>query len=258
MCRRQRRHEPGESNEKRCCRNRIPPPVAGRCAVIPITVLICDEVSIIRNGLQTFLEASPGIKVVGVSDSAMSAFRLMRQHQPDVVITGLKYQGMSGVELIRRIVAERDSSEGSGARCIAFSMDWSDDTISQVLRAGVDGVLIGDSKREEVECAVRTVAHGGTALTSKVAGRLVDWFRGRDLRPETGESAAISSLTSREREVLALVGEGMAIDEVAAELSIGVSTIRTHLHRLRNKLEVRDRAQLVSYAYRTGLVKQSA
>ncbi|WP_037655620.1 response regulator [Streptomyces achromogenes] len=223
----------------------------------PITVLICDEFSIIRNGLQTFLEASQGIEVVGVSDSAMSALMLIRQHRPDVVISGLKYRGMSGVELIRRVVAEKDAS-GAGARCIAFSMDWDDDAISEVLRAGVDGVLIGDSKREEVEYAVRTVAAGGTALCSEVAGRLIDWFRSRDLHPGTDESPAISTLTAREREVLSLVGQGMAIEEVAEELSIRVSTIRTHLHRLRNKLCLRDRAQLVSYAYRSGLVKQSA
>nr|BAV57453.1 LuxR family transcriptional regulator [Streptomyces sp. SANK 60404] len=224
----------------------------------PIKVVIVDEMPIIRDGLRTFLEAAQDIDVVEVAGSGMNALMLVRNHRPDVVVTGLQFQGMSGVELIRRIVAQRGGGDAHTPRTVAFSMRWSDEVITEVLHAGADGVLMGDAKREEVVSTVRTVARGGTALAPEVAARLVDWFRGRDLQPVAELRPGFGSLTSREREVLTLVGRGLAIDDMAAELSIGVSTIRTHLHRLRNKLDVKDRAQLVSYAYRVGLVRQSA
>ncbi len=224
---------------------------------VAIKVVICDETPIIRNGLKTFLEAAQDIEVVDVSDSAMSALMLIRTHRPDVVVTGIKFQGMSGIELIRRL-ARFDDDDVPAPRSVVFSMDCADDVITEVLHAGANGVLIGDAKREEVASAVRTVARGGTALASEVAGRLVEWFRGRDLRPAAELRPSIGSLTSRERQVLTLIGRGMSIEEVATELCIGVSTIRTHLHRLRNKLDLKDRAQLVSFAYRAGLMQSPA
>lgn len=215
-------------------------------------VLICDRIPVVRDGLQTLLEAEPDISVVGSTDSGIHAIMLVRTQQPDVVLTGLDLGGISGLEMIHRLVREAPESH---PRIVVFTMTDSDDLVAEVLRANVNGLLAQEASREEIAFAVRAAAQGQTVLASSVTQRLLDWFRTAGVGPEDGLQPMLTGLTPREREVLLLMAQGMSAEEIAIELFIGMTTVRTHLYRLRCKLNMRDRAQLVSFAYRAGLMR---
>jgi DNA-binding NarL/FixJ family response regulator len=217
-----------------------------------IRVLVCDELPIVRDGLSTLLDSEPDVSVVDTSDSGNHAIMLARTHRVDVIVTGLKLRGISAVNLIHKINAEKLNPR---PRFVVFATDDSDDLVSSVFQAGVNGILMPDATWEEVAAAVRAAAAGQTTLAPRIADRLVDWFRRRQPYPEEVFQPAVSTLTPRERQVLLLMADGKSTEEVATELSIGLTTVRTHVYRLRCKLNVKDRAQLVSFAYRAGLMQ---
>ncbi|MEH1167082.1 response regulator transcription factor [Micromonospora sp. CPCC 205539] len=217
-----------------------------------IRVLVCDELPIVRDGLRTLLGSEPDVSVVDTSDSGNHAIMLARTHRVDVIVTGLKLRGISAVELINKINGEKLNPR---PRFVVFASTDSDDLVSSVFQAGVNGILMPDATWEEVAAAVRAAAVGQTTLAPQIADRLVDWFRRRQPSPDEVFQPAVSTLTPRERQVLLLMADGKSTDEVAAELSIGLTTVRTHVYRLRCKLNVKDRAQLVSFAYRAGLMQ---
>ncbi|MFF1627528.1 MULTISPECIES: response regulator [unclassified Streptomyces] len=218
-----------------------------------LKVLVCDQLPIIRDGIHTLLEAESDIEVLDTTDSGLHAMMLVRTLHPDVVLTGLSLSGISGLELVRRIGREKGEH---APRVVVIALDGGDDMVAEALNAGVSGLLTRGATREELRSAVRAAADGHTMLAPEIAQRLVDWFRKHKDRPEPvdGDSA---DLTPRERQVLLLVAEGYSTEAVAEELCIGITTVRTHLHRLRTKLAVKDRSQLVSYAYRAGLVRSA-
>lgn len=215
-----------------------------------LKVLICEELPIIRDGIRTLLETEADIDILDATDSGLHAMVLIRTLRPDVVLTSLSLRGISGLELVRRI--GRETGENVPG-VVVVALDGGDEMVADALNAGVNGLLTRGATREELCSAVRAAAAGHAMLAPEIAQLLVDWFRKRKTRPEPmgGETADI---TPRERQVLLLVAQGYSTEAVATELCIGISTVRTHLHRLRAKLEVRDRSQLVSYAYRAGLV----
>lgn len=215
-----------------------------------LKVLICDERPIMRDGMRTLLEAEDDLEVVEATDSGLHAMMLVRTLHPDVVLTGLSLKGISGLELIRRIGRER--TEGS-PNVVVMTHDSGDEMVADALNVGVNGLLTRGATREELCSAVRTAAAGQAILAPEIAQMLMDWFRNRKMRPEPVDERT-AGITPRERQVLLLVAQGYSTEGIAEELSIGISTVRTHLHRLRTKLAVKDRSQLVSYAYRTGLV----
>ncbi len=214
-------------------------------------VLICDETRLIRDGLRTLLDAEPDIEVVDTTDSGVEAMMTVRAQRPDVVVTGLGLRSLSGVELIRRLRKEDLDPE---PRIVVFTTDESDAMLADVLHAGASGLLTRDASREELATAVRAVAQGQAMLTPRITQVLLGWFREREVQPERLLQPLVKGLTQRERQVLVLAARGMSTEEMAAELAIGVTTIRTHVYRLRCKLQVKDRAQLVSFAYRSGLM----
>lgn len=217
-----------------------------------LRVLICDNLLVVRRGLRALLETEPDIEVVDLTDSGPHAVTLARTARPDVVVTGLELPGLSGVELIRQLTRP---DRGPAPRVIVYSMNDTGDAVSQVLHAGASGVLLKDVGREELAYAIRAVANGEAMLAPAVAQRLVDWFRRRDTQPEAALSRIVGTLTPREREVLLLLAEGMQPEDIAGKLFIEVTTVRTHIYRLRGKLNLKDRAQLVSFAYRAGLMR---
>lgn len=210
-------------------------------------VVICDDIPIIRNGLSSMLAAELDIEIVGAADSDIQAMILIRRSHPHVIVTGL-----SGLELINRV--SQECLEPT-PRVIVLSMNENDDVISDVLRAGASGVLMKTASREELSLAVRSVALGHTALAPQIATRLVGWFLASGAIAEDLLRPQMSAITAREQQVLTLVARGMSTEEVATELSIGVTTVRTHIYRLCCKLSLKDRAQLVSFAYRAGLMQ---
>jgi DNA-binding NarL/FixJ family response regulator len=217
-----------------------------------IRVLICDELPVIRDGMRTLLDAVPDIDVIDTTDNGMEAIVLVRTARPDVVVTDLDLRTISGLEMIRRL-----GKEDAPPNVVVLTGADGDKTVSDVLHAGASCLLGKDTSPQELVTAIRAAAEGRTMLAPDIAQRLVTWFREQ---PDTMESAPcpeVTELTPREREVTQMVARGMSTEEVASELTIGVATVRTHLYRVRTKLGVRDRAQLVSLAYRTGLIQRA-
>jgi DNA-binding NarL/FixJ family response regulator len=169
-----------------------------------------------------------------------------------VVVTGLDLLSLSGVELIRQLT---ELGAGRSPRVVVYAMNDADDIVADVLHAGANGLLVKNAHRGELAAAIRAVANGEAVLAPSVARRLLDWFRRRDSRPDVALGRVVATLTRREQEVLLLLARGMQPEEIAGKLFIGVTTVRTHIYRLRNKLSLKDRAQLVSFAYRAGLVQ---
>lgn len=214
-----------------------------------IRVLICDELPVIRAGLRTLLDGVPDIDVIDTTDNGMEAMVLVRTSRPDVVVTDLNLRTISGLEMIRRL-----RTEDVPPNIVVFTGSDADKTVSDVLHAGVSCLLGKDARPQELINAVQAAAVGQTMLASNVAHRLVSWFRAQPESQEAEDHPELTVLTSREREVTTMVARGMSTDEVARELFIGEATVRTHLYRVRTKLGVRDRAELVSLAYRSGLI----
>lgn len=218
-----------------------------------LRVMICDELSVVRDGLRALLSVEPDIEVVVTSDSGSQALALARAQRPDVVVTGLALRGMPGIELIRRL----GRGEGGDPRpkVVVFTMRDDPGVLNDVLRADVSGLLVSDTSQQELAAAVRAAARGHTMVSPSITRHLVDWFRKWSGEPAEELGAVVSLLTPKELQVLGLIARGMSPEAVAGELVISVATVRTHVYRLRTKLEVKDRAQLVALAYRAGLVQ---
>jgi DNA-binding NarL/FixJ family response regulator len=201
---------------------------------MPLRVLICQETLIVRDGLRSILEAEPDIDVVEATDSGFHAIMVIRSDRPDVVVVGISPRGISGLELVRRLQKENLDDP---PRVVVFGMSFSDQMVTDMLRAGANGVLTGEAM-----------------LAPEVTERLVKWFRQHQVGPVGPARPPVPDLTPRERQVLLLIAQGLSTEDVAKDLFIGISTVRTYLHRLRTKLDLKDRAQLVSFAYRAGLM----
>ncbi|WP_245240535.1 response regulator [Streptomyces spiramenti] len=218
-----------------------------------IRVLVCDQLPVIADGLKTLLDAVPNIEVIGTTHNGMEAIVLVRTLRPDVVVTDLNLQTISGLEMIRRLGQEDDSPH-----IVVFTAADTDETVSDVLHAGASCLLGKDVSPQELISAVHGAAAGQTVLAPNIAQRLVTWFRAQP-EPQKAETCPeVTELTPRERQVTRMVAQGMSTEDVARELIIGEATVRTHLYRVRTKLGVRDRAELVSLAYRTGLIRSVA
>ncbi|WBB77717.1 response regulator transcription factor [Micromonospora sp. WMMD882] len=212
-------------------------------------MLICDELPVIGDGLRTLLDAVPDIDVVGTTDNGMEAIVLVRAARPDVVVTDLNLRTISGLEMIRKL-----AKEDAVPSIVVFTESDADQTVSDVLHAGVSCLLGKDARPQELIAAIQAAAVGQTVLAPGVARRLVTWFRAQPQRRDSSAYPGANELTKREREVVRMVARGMSTEEVARELFIGEATVRTHVYRVRTKLGVRDRAELVSLAYRAGLI----
>lgn len=190
--------------------------------------------------------------MIDTTGNGMEAIVLTRSLRPDVVVTGVELEGISSYEMIRRLHREDLDPR---PHIVVFAINDSDETVSDVLRAGVSGVLDKDASPAELILAIRLAAQGQTMLAPRIAQRLVGWFREHRPLPEAPLRPMISSLTPREREVMLLAARGLSDEEIASLLTIGPATVRSHMYRVRCKLGARDRAQLVSFAYRCGLMQ---
>lgn len=215
-----------------------------------IRVVICDELPVIRDGMRTLLDAVPDIDVIDTTDNGMEAIILVRTARPDVVVTDLNLQTISGLEMIRRL-----GKEDVRPNIVVFTGSDTDETLSDVLNAGVNCLLSKDASPQDLVTAIQAAAAGRTVLAPGIAQRLVTWFCEQPGTREPVPCPEVTTLTPRERDVIQMVARGMSTEEVARELTIGVATVRTHIYRVRTKLGVRDRAELVSLAYRAGLIQ---
>jgi DNA-binding NarL/FixJ family response regulator len=214
-----------------------------------IRVLVADDQELVRIGLRTLLDSEDDLTVVGDAADGLRAVELARQLRPDVVLMDVRMPGVDGIEASRRIVADPDLS---GTRIVVLTTFEIDEYVFEALRVGASGFLIKDTKPAELIRAVRLVAAGDALLSPSITRRVLSELARRPSRPVRPHPQA-ELLTDREREVVALVAEGLSNEEIAGRLTISPATARTHVSRSILKLGVRDRAQLVAFAYRSGL-----
>ena len=223
----------------------IPAPETG-----PIRVLVAYGDKLARAGLHALLDAEPDIAVVGSAADGVEAVALARKIRPDVLLIDVTPPGIDGVELARRVVADPDAA---GVHVLILSASEHDDEVFSSLRAGVSGFLPRDTEPRELADGVRAVAAGEAALSPSGVRRVIAELASQ---PDPGlpSPEQLDELTAREREVMALVATGLSNEEIAQQLVVTRATAKTHVSRALGKLRARDRAQLVTLAYETGLV----
>jgi DNA-binding NarL/FixJ family response regulator len=214
-----------------------------------ITVLVADDQDLVRLGLRALVENEPGMELVAEAADGLAAVDAARRTRPDVVLMDIRMPGIDGIAAVRRITADPALA---ATKVIMLTTFEHDEYIFDALRHGASGFLLKDTGPAELLRAIRSVVDGGTLMSPSVTGTLVREFVAtapRTPRPHP----ALHSLTEREREVVVLVADGLSNDEIAARLVISPATARTHVSRAMVKLGARDRAQLVVFAYRSGL-----
>jgi DNA-binding NarL/FixJ family response regulator len=216
----------------------------------PLRVLVAVREGLLRESLRFFLERQDGITVVADAASGVAAVAAASHAEPDVVVMDAALPVLGGIEATRRIVA------GSAPRATAVVLlvdDSAGDAVFAALRAGAAGLLLRDAEPGALAEAVRVVARGETLLAPALATRLVEDVLARPDRMQASPEQ-LDELTSREREVVALVASGLSNEEIAEQLVVTRATVKSHVSRALYKLHARDRAQLVVLAYECGLV----
>ena len=215
-----------------------------------IRVLLADDQALVRAGFRALLDATGGLDVVGEAADGDAAVRLAIELVPDVVLMDIRMPGSDGLAATARITADDRLRE---VRVIVLTTFELDEYVFAALQSGASGFLVKDTEPAELLHAVRVVASGDALLSPGVTRRLIAEYasRARTAPP----TARLDQLTEREREVVALVAEGLSNDEIAARLYLSPATAKTHVSRAMVKLGVRDRAQLVVLAYECGLVR---
>jgi DNA-binding NarL/FixJ family response regulator len=216
-----------------------------------IRVLLADDDALLRAGVAVVLGSAPDIEVVGEAADGVRAVELCRALAPDVVLMDVRMPGIDGIEATSRIV-----TAGLPARVLVLTTFRNDDYVWAALRVGASGFLLKRASPERLIDAVRTVASGDTLLDPAVTRALVEHFvvRGEASSPGAAEESRLQRLTSREVQVLRLVAEGLSNEQIADLLVIAESTAKTHVKRILQKIDARDRAQAVVLAYRSGLM----
>ena len=218
-----------------------------------IRVLLVDDQGLVRAGFRALLDDAGDIEVVGEAGDGGAAVELARSTRPDVVLMDIRMPGLDGLEATRAIVADELLA---GVRVLVLTTFELDEYVFEALAAGASGFLLKNTDPMELLRAIRVVAEGEALLAPSVTRRLIAEFADRYRRPEADSTPFpdLSVLTEREREVMALAGAGLSNEEIAERLVVSPATARTHVSRAMVKLGARDRAQLVVFAYESGLV----
>ncbi len=219
-----------------------------------IRVLLADDQPLVRAGFRLLLDAEDDIMVVGEAGDGAAAHQLAAQTRPDVVLMDIRMPGVDGLAATRDIAADEALTAVKILILTTFELD---EYVFEGLRAGASGFLVKHTQPAELIRAVREIAAGEALLSPSVTRRLIAEFAARPQRPPL-TPASMQVLTGREQEVVALVAQGLTNDEIAAELVLSPATARTHVSRAMLKLGARDRAQLVVFAYQSGLVRPGA
>jgi DNA-binding NarL/FixJ family response regulator len=214
-----------------------------------VRVILADDQALVRAGFSALLDAQPDIDVVGQAVDGKEAVTVTTRLKPDVVLMDIRMPEMNGIDATREIVANPDLG---GVHVVILTTFELDEYVFEALRAGASGFLVKDTEPAELIQGVRVAARGDALLSPSVTRRLIAEFAARSAQRQP--SLSLDELTEREREVMALVGEGLSNEEIAERLFISIATARTHVSRAMLKLNARDRAQMVVYAYESGLV----
>lgn len=213
-----------------------------------IRVLIADDQALVRSGFRLIVETRPDLEAVGEAESGEEAVRRARELEPDVILMDIRMPGLDGIEATKQIVAS-----GSPARVLVLTTFDLDEYVYAAIRAGASGFLLKDVRPVDLVDSIRLVANGNALLGPTVTRRLLERFA--DTGHADASSAAIASLTEREKEILRLLAGGLSNAELAQQLVLSETTVKTHVSNVLRKLGVRDRVQAVVVAYDAGLVR---
>jgi DNA-binding NarL/FixJ family response regulator len=212
---------------------------------VTIRVLVADDQSMVRAGLHMLLSGEPDIDVVAEAANGREAVAQAARFRPHVVLMDIRMPELDGLEATRRVLAA-DAS----ARVLVVTTFDLDEYVYEALRAGASGFVLKDDPPEQLIAAVRTIAAGEALLSPSVTRRVIQEFTRRHRQ---APPAAVATLTSRELDVFRLITQGLSNAEIGRELFISETTVKTHVTRLLQKLDLRDRAQAIVLAYQTGL-----
>jgi DNA-binding NarL/FixJ family response regulator len=212
-----------------------------------IRVAVVDDQALVRGGFGMILAAHDDIEVVGEAADGRAGVELCRTTKPDVVLMDIRMPELDGLEATRRTLLASPET-----RVLMLTTFGEDGLVWQAMNAGASGFLLKDVPPEDLVTAVRTIHRGDSLLAPSITRRLIQEFA---LRPQPGHvPSEVEELTEREREVLRLIARGLANGEIARQLVLGETTVKTHVTRILAKLGVRDRVQAVVFAYESGLV----
>ncbi|HJP80517.1 MAG TPA: response regulator transcription factor [Pseudonocardiaceae bacterium] len=216
-----------------------------------VRLALADDQALVRAGFRSLLENTDGFEVIGEASDGRAAVELARRHQPDVILMDIRMPVLDGIQATREICADPELTR---VRVIVLTTFEVDEYVFAALRAGASGFLLKDVEPDELRRAVSVVAAGDALLSPSVTRRLIAEYASSPQRAPT-DSALLAQLTDREREATALAANGLTNDDIARELVISAATARTHVSRAMVKVGARDRAQLVVFAYQSGLVR---
>jgi DNA-binding NarL/FixJ family response regulator len=215
-----------------------------------VRVVIADDQALVRAGFRAILETAGGIEVVAEAATGEEAVTESRRHRPDVVLLDIQMPRLDGLDAARRILATSPAP-----RVIMLTTFDLDEYLYESMRAGASGFLVKDTPRDQLIAAVRTVAAGDALLSSSVSRRLIERFLSVEPVDLSSAEDVRGSLSPRETDVWRAMARGLSNAEIAGELFVSESTVKTHVARVLAKLGARDRLQAVIRAYETGLVR---
>lgn len=214
-----------------------------------IRVVVADDQALVRRGFAMILRVHHDIEVVAEAGTGIEAIEAVRRHRPDVILMDIRMPEMDGLEATSRILQEADWD----TRVLILTTFDPDEYVYEALRSGASAFVLKDIPPEQLATAVRTVAEGGTLLAPSITRRFIDRFTQR--RVNTVAAARLERLTGREGEIMTAVARGASNAEIAEQLSIGGATVKSHVSSILTKLGLRDRIQIVIFAYESGLVE---
>ena len=214
-----------------------------------ITAVLADDQALVRRGFRLILEAEPDIEVVAEAEDGQQAIDAVRRHRPAVVLMDIQMPGLDGLEATRRILGQT----GNQTRVLILTTFERDDYVFEALQIGASGFLLKTAPPEELLTAVRVVSRGEALLSPSVTRRVIQEVTRHQRRAP--RSPDLDRLTQRELEVLRLLAEGRSNAEIAAELYLSEATVKTHTSSILSKLGLRDRVQVVIFAYKQGITE---
>ena len=214
-----------------------------------IRVVVADDQVLVRMGLRVLLDGEEGVSLVAEAADGREAVAAVREHRPDVVLMDIRMPVLDGLSALKEITSDPDLA---GTRIVVLTTFELDEYVFEALRSGASGFLLKDSEPADLLRAIRVVADGGSLLSPTVTRRVIEQF-GSGTPARGMPHPQLGQLTEREKELVGWVATGMSNDEIAARLFLSPATVRTHVSRAMVKLHARDRAQLVVFAYQSGL-----
>jgi DNA-binding NarL/FixJ family response regulator len=220
-----------------------------------VKVLIVDDQALVRAGFRMILESEPDITIVGEAEDGLQAVDATAELRPDVVLMDIRMPNLDGLEATRRIL----DRPGESARVLMLTTFDLDEYVYEALRAGASGFMLKDTPPEQLVSAIQVVASGDALLSPTITRRVIEEFiRRPPTSIATQPSPRLSELTARELEVLGFMARGLSNAEIAKDLFVSETTVKTHVARILMKLDLRDRVQAVVFAYETGIVQPGA